>query len=74
MIDRRRLLTRAALAPVATVLLVTQDSEEQEILRLWRMLPDNSRAFVHDGLRAFNGLEQEPSITKRWQEKPFDCT
>ena len=65
MISRRKLLAGAAVAPVAALPLVTQDSEEQQLLEAWRMLPDPVRALAHQVIRRFARLPNDPALRAR---------
>lgn len=71
MITRRKLLIGAAVVPVAAVPLMAQDGEEQAVLRLWRALPDDKRALAHSLLRSFNGLDFDPEVWARHDDRPL---
>lgn len=69
MITRRKLLTGAAVLPAASVPLVTRNPEEQELIQVWRMLPDHSRALMHQTTRRIAGLAYDPALETRISAK-----
>ena len=54
----------AAALPVAVL---AADPEEDQMLAVFRRLPDNKRALFHSFMRTVARLPKDPEIDRRWQ-------
>ncbi len=69
---RSALIGAGAAAVVAGVSLpvLGADPEEHQLLTVFRQLPDDRRALIHDVIRKFAGLPDDPQLKRRWLSEP----